>query len=162
MNVTISLRALVTGVVLLLACSFSAGLASEYITEDGTWWQQSVPDEARPFVIAAMLNAYRSGWADGAIDNGSRIAGELDSKLTPGNMVSVMAVVYRKDGSGGFASLDRVPQFSQTFGYYSDAITNFYTAHPSKSSTEIGDVLTCLSDNLLSSPDTSCKNMMAP
>jgi hypothetical protein len=162
LKITVSLRALITWALLLFACSFSAGLASEYITADGSWWQQNVPDEARPFVIAAMLNAYRSGWLDGTIDNGGRIFEELSGKLSQGNMQTVLNVVFRKDPSGSYISLTRVPKFSQTFGYYGEALSNFYAAHPSKGSTEVGDVLSCLSDALVANPDDTCKKMMAP
>ena len=161
-RITLSLPALIAWALLLFGASFGAGLASEYITADGTWWQQNVPDEARPFVIAAMLNAYRSGWLDGTIDNGGRIFEEPSSKLSQGNMQTVLSVVDRKDPSGAYVSLTRAPHFSQTFGYYSEALSNFYATHPNKGSTEVGDVLTCLSDVLVANPDDACKKMMAP
>ena len=162
LNLTLSLRTAALGLLLFFLGSFSVGFATEYITADGNWWRQSVPDEARTYIIAAMLDAYRSGWADGALDSGGRIVDELDGKLTQGNMVTVLSVVYRKNASGSYVELTREPQFSQTFGYYSEALSNFYVAHRTKSSTLIGDILTCLSDNLVSKPDDICKNMIGP
>ena len=156
MNSSIPIRSAVLFSALTAALSFGVGRATDLVSTDGSWWQNSVPDEARPFLIAGMIDAYQSGWSDGAIANGARILKELSDKLSPGNMVTVGNVVFRKTENGNYAALAQVPQFSRTFGYYNEGITDFYATHANKQSTSVGDVFACLTDT----PDAFCSQLL--
>src|SRR5260370_36191095 len=69
--------AAVAGAVLL---SFGAGMATEYQSQDARWWRETVPASARVFVVEGMLDAYDSGWRDGAEAQEDRVTAALAAR----------------------------------------------------------------------------------
>lgn len=129
----------------LAGSCFVAGRASVTVTQDSTWWG-AVADAARPDVVAGMLDAYTSGWADGAVAEGVRITDE-GAKLPPSAFSTLKEIVYRKEGDH-YASFNTEPKFSRTFAFYSEAITDFYASRSAGAGKiTVGDILTCLSDH---------------
>ena len=68
------------------------------------------------------------------------------------------AIVYRKEASGIYASFTAGPKFSKTFGDYESEVSGFYTAYPSASDAELGDILGCLADT----PFEPCSDLAKP
>jgi hypothetical protein len=73
-----------------------------------------------------MLSAYQSGWEDGVIAEDSRVFTESFSK-SAAFASEVSKIAYRKIDDH-YVALRAEPKFFRTFGYYSAAITDFYTS----------------------------------
>ena len=100
--------------------------------------------------VAGAVNAYRAGWEDGAEAESERIFDEGFAKYGNGSAMgkAVGNIAFRLlPNNGGPASFKAEPQFSHTFGFYEEAVTDFYATHPSRSEMNVGSVLACLADD---------------
>lgn len=135
-------RILFTSAALIL--SFVAGflarpaIGSVTITTDGVWWD-TISSDARPDVVAGMLDAYEAGFKEGhfygVVNDGLEVQ-ELDVKIA--HKFNTWAL------NSDMPSVLSTPQFPQEFGTYADEITKFYKEHPGlKSSVTVGEIVNC-------------------
>ncbi len=109
---------------LFLLMPGSRAIATESVTFDEVWWNDASQDE-QTFAIQGAIDAYENGVSDGVIHAGT-LLGKSDAALR----------IADSDG----------PTFSQTFGYYTSEVNNFYASHPNASKATIGVIVSCLAD----------------
>ncbi len=105
--------------------------SSGEVTMDGTWWN-GLSGEQQLTAVQAGLSAYDSGFASG---------------LVTGMLHPTMG--YRKVFDKYY------PDFGKIFGYYQEAINDFYVRHPAASDVGFGLVMGCVADN----PVQSCEDV---
>lgn len=144
-------------IVLCLMLGFAGGRASaqiQRITQNGTWWS-TVADDSKADVVIGMLDAYDSGWVQGTLTEDMRI----EAALTQSD-VRIKNLIYEKSSNGDYLSLTyKRPQFSKVFGTYVSLINDFYLRHAPDKAT-VGDVLTCIEDDLLPSELKVCQDLL--
>jgi hypothetical protein len=137
----------------IIMFAFGAGMASE-ITMDRSWWNDTIPEASRVWVVAGMTDAFGAGYSAGVGEEDTRILREAGAVLPASSVDALKAVAYRQNNSGSFESTENAPTFSRTFGFYEAAITDYYNTHPS-ANTSIGWIMGCLADN----PQLSCDQL---
>jgi hypothetical protein len=104
---------------LLVGFVASSALADDDLRPNGIWWFE-MSSTAQLAAVIGAISAYEEAYA----------AGQLSMPV---------------DKSKGYP-YPRSPGFPHTYGYYSEAVTDFYTLHPDLKLRELGVVLECLSD----------------
>ena len=137
--------------------AFSAGAAAEEISQDGSWWSGSIPEQSRVWVVEGMIDAYSAGYAAGNTAEGARIESEAGAYLPASYMQALHGVIYRKDSAGNYAAFDNEPTFPSTFGFYEAGISDYYETHPGAMSTPVGYVIGCLAQR----PAMTCASVAA-
>jgi hypothetical protein len=146
----IPLRVLLT--LSLVGIGFGAGVAAEGINLDRSWWNDTVPEQSRVWVVAGLTDAYNSAWEFGNTAEGVRIEREAGAVLPASSMAALHAIIYRKNANGRYASFDTEPRFSRTFGFYEAGISDFYETHSGAAEATVGMVIGCLADK----PQVTC------
>src|ERR1700722_16120344 len=109
--------------VMIVVLATSSALADDSLRPDGNWWFE-MSSVAQLSAVIGTVSGFREAYA----------AGQLSIPR---------ANTY---------ILPREPDFPHTYGYYVEAVTDFYTLHPGLKSMELGVVLECLSDQPLTPP----------
>lgn len=104
--------------------------SSTYGAFDSVWWNQLSASQQVAAVMGA-ISAFRGGYVEGIV-----------AATAPGSSARAIAAKH-------------LPGFSHIMGFYVSAVTDFYVRYPEGSHAEIGDVLSCLSDN----PWTPCSDV---
>lgn len=107
----------IAAMVLILGLATSSVLGDDDLRPNGIWWFE-MSSAAQLAAVVGAISAYREAYA----------AGQL-------------SIPVKKS-----QALPREPDFPHTYGYYAEAVTDFYTVHPDLKSMELGVVLECLSD----------------
>jgi hypothetical protein len=103
---------------LLFVLTTSSTLAeSDDTRPNGLWWSE-MSAVVRLAAVVGAISAYKEAYA----------AGQLSIP------------------QGKNKTFPRSPDFPHTYGYYVEAVTDFYTLHPERKTLELGVVLECLSD----------------
>lgn len=128
--------ALIAALLLVTAAHTSA---SDYLVQDGVWWQ-GLTDDARIYVVIGALTGYDSGYGDAAAQAMAASRREFGAhRISLGEVSRVLPPL-------------EVPTFSKLFVTYSNDITNFYEQYPEAIKARVGDVLTCYADK----PELTC------
>jgi hypothetical protein len=139
----------------MMSAAFGAGVAADKVVMNRAWWNDTIPEGARVYIIEGSTDAYQSGWLAGSTAEGVRVLNEAREVLPATALDEVHTIVYRKEQSGEYASFDALPTFSKTFGEYEKEISGFYTTYPNAGDAEFGEILGCLSDN----PQITCSDL---
>ncbi|HUY11789.1 MAG TPA: hypothetical protein VMV73_05965 [Candidatus Dormibacteraeota bacterium] len=109
---------------------------SKIIHVDGTWWAGLSSDE-QILTVEALVYSYQAAFDNGFIRAAKKDVAEYHSTRTTAQLTADDA---------------QNVSFSKTFGTYQQEITDFYSAHPGSMGVNLGDVMSCLSDD----PQFSC------